>query len=95
MSNEAQNDLEDIWLYTLETWSTEQADRYYNLLLNEMEYVTEHPNSGKDYSHVRKGYRRSNIKAHFILYKINEKENQIEIIRILHRKMDIEHQLNN
>ena len=95
MSNEAQNDLKHIWLYTLETWSTEQADRYYNLLLDEIEYVAEHPNSGKDYSHVRNGYRRSNVKSHFIFYKINEKENQIEIIRILHGKMDIEHQLNN
>ena len=28
ISNEAQFDFENIWLYTFETWSKEQADRY-------------------------------------------------------------------
>ncbi|MFA8387526.1 MAG: type II toxin-antitoxin system RelE/ParE family toxin [Pelagibaca sp.] len=28
----AQNDLEDIWLYTLEQWSVQQADRYTDIL---------------------------------------------------------------
>jgi len=41
ISNEAIKDLEIIWLYTYETWSLEQADRYLNLLMNEIEYLTE------------------------------------------------------
>lgn len=94
ISNEAQNDLENIWLYTFETWSTEQADRYYDLILDEIEYLAEHPNYGKDYSHLRKGYLCSKVKSHVIFYKINEKENKIEIIRILHQQMDIENRLN-
>jgi toxin ParE1/3/4 len=28
ISKEALNDLEKLWLYTFETWSLEQADRY-------------------------------------------------------------------
>ncbi len=94
ISNEAQNDLENIWLYTSETWSTEQADRYYNLILDEIEYLAENPDVGKDYSHVRRGYLRSKVKSHFIFYKINKKENQIEIIRVLHQQMDVENRLN-
>jgi toxin ParE1/3/4 len=94
ISKEALNDLEKIWLYTLETWSLEQADRYYNLLMDEIEYLTVNPKSGKDYSHVRKGYFRSRVKSHFIFYKINMKEKELEIIRILHQKMDIESRLN-
>lgn len=94
ISNEAQNDLKNIWLYTFETWSVEQADRYYNLILDEIEYLAENPDNGKDYSHVRKGYLRSNVKSHFIFYKINKKENLIEIIRVLHQQMDIENRLN-
>ena len=35
ISIEAQKDIENIWLYTFETWSVEQADRYYNLILDE------------------------------------------------------------
>lgn len=94
ISTEAQNDLINIWLYTYENWSTTQADRYYNLILDEIEYLAENPEVGKDYSHIRKGYFRSKVKSHLIFYKINEQENLIEIIRVLHQQMDIENRLN-
>lgn len=94
ISNEAQNDLENIWLYTFETWSIEQADRYYNIIFDEIEFIAENPNSGKEYSQVRKGYLRSKVRLHFIFYKINSKENLVEIIRILHQQMDVVNRLN-
>lgn len=94
ISNEAQNDLENIWLYTFEKWSKQQADRYYNLLLDEIEYIAENPEVGKDYSYVRKDYLCTKVKSHFIFYKTNKKENSIEIIRVLHQQMDIESRLN-
>jgi toxin ParE1/3/4 len=90
ISREAANDLEKIWLYTFETWSIEQADRYLDLLMDEIEYLALNPKSGNDYSHIRKGYFRSRVKSHFIFYKINLKKSQLEIIRILHQQMDIE-----
>ncbi len=94
ISQEASRDSENIWLYTLEKWSIEQADRYLNLIMDEIEYLAEDPNSGKDYGEVRKGYFRSRIKSYFIFYKINWKNEEIEIIRILHQRMDIETRLN-
>lgn len=93
ISKAALNDLEIIWLYTYETWSLEQADRYLDLLMNEIEYLTVNPESGTDCSHIRKGYYRSRVKFHFIFYKINLKNSQLEIIRILHQQMDIESRL--
>ena len=90
ISQEAHRDLEDIWLYTFENWSLEQADRYFNLILDEIEYLAEHPEHGVDYSQIRKGYFRSRIKSHFIFYKINSKIEGIEVIRILHQRMDLE-----
>ena len=94
ISKEAQSDLENIWLYTFETWSGEQADRYYNLILDEIEYLAENPASGSDYGHTREGYYRSKVKSHFIFYRINVKDNVVEIIRVLHQQMDIENRLN-
>lgn len=94
LGREAVKDLENIWLYTFKTWSLEQADRYYNLLLDEIEYLAKNPRTGKDFSHVRAGYFRSRMKSHFIFYKINSSENSIEVIRILHQRMDIEARLN-
>jgi len=94
ISNEAQIDIEKIWLYTFETWSIEQADRYFNLIFDEIEFLTQNPTSANDYNQIRKGYYRSKVKSHFIFYRINEKENEIEIIRILHQQMDVENRLN-
>ncbi|WP_414635406.1 type II toxin-antitoxin system RelE/ParE family toxin [Agriterribacter sp.] len=37
----------------------------------------------------------SKVKSHLIFYRLTEKQNEIEIIRILHQRMDIESQLNN
>lgn len=88
ISNEAQNDLESIWVYTFNNWSIEQADRYYYLILDEIEILSEKPYLGINCSYIRKDYYRSKVKSHFIFYKINR--NQIEIIRILHQKMDVE-----
>ena len=94
ISQEANWDLENIWLYTYENWSVEHADRYFDLIMDEIEYLAENPKFGKDYGRVRKGYFRSKIKSHFIFYKINQKQEKIEIIRILHQRMDINSRLN-
>jgi toxin ParE1/3/4 len=93
ISQEANLDIENIWIYTFENWSLEQADRYINQIIDEIEYLAENPKAGKDYSQIRKGYFRSRIKSHFIFYKINLRLEQIEIIRILHQRMDIESRL--
>ncbi len=93
ISVEAENDIENIWLYTFQTWSIEQADRYYNLILDEIEYLAANPYSGKSYAHIRNGYYCSKVKSHLIFYKLNTKENALEIIRVLHQRMDIENRL--
>lgn len=93
ISKEAYNDLEKIWLYTFEIWSNEQADYYFDLIMNEIEYLSKNPKSGKDYNDIRKGYFRSRVKSHFIFYRINIKNEEIEIIRILHQQMDISSRL--
>ncbi len=94
ISTEAEKDLEKIWLYTFETWSQVQADYYYDLLLDEIEYLAENPKNGTDFGQIRKGYFRSRVKSHFIFYRISIKSNEIEIIKILHQQMDFDSQLN-
>lgn len=84
-------DLEDIWLYTLHTWSLKQADRYHSLILKEIEFLAAHPKSGKYQHHIRAGYCSSKIKSHVIFYRISASE--LEVIRILHERMDIPNRL--
>jgi toxin ParE1/3/4 len=93
ISEQAIEDIDKIWLYTVEHWSIEQADRYYNLIFEEIEYISNHFESGKDISSVRKGYRYSKVKSHLIFYR-KSKNGMIEIVRVLHERMDIENRLN-
>jgi toxin ParE1/3/4 len=37
LAPQAQRDLEEIWFYTFENWSAEQADRYHNQIMAAME----------------------------------------------------------
>lgn len=94
LSVKASEDIENIWLYTFENWSLEQADRYINLIFDEIEYVGANPNSGKDFSHVRESYRCTKVKSHLIFFRVIDKQTDIEVVRILHQRTDIEHRLN-
>lgn len=91
ISKKAVADFEEIWLYTAEKWSIEQADRYYSLIINEIDYICKNVDSGKSMEHVRKGYRASKVKSHLIFYRLNNQA--IEIIRLLHERMDIDGRL--
>ena len=90
ISEKAFEDIDNIWLYTMETWSAEQADRYYNLIFDEIERIAEYPLLGKDYAYIRKNYRCAIVESHLIFYKYEKQQNFIEIIRILHQSMDVE-----
>ncbi len=89
ISEKANQDIEKIWLYTFENWSLEQADRYYNLILDDIEFISEIFESGKSADYIKKGYRSSIVKSHIIFFK-KSRRNIVEIIRVLHQKMDIE-----
>jgi len=94
ITKEAAKDLQDIWNYTVQVWSAAQADRYFDLLMSEIEYLSKNPYSGRDISEIRKGYFRSNIKSHSIFYRVSQDQKTVEIIRILHQRMDVNDRLN-
>jgi len=92
ISKKAKIDLQNIWNYTLENWSVTQANNYLNLIIEELKRLAKDNSQGRNYSNIREGYLGSNIKSHIIFYKIVSK-NEIEIIRILHQKMDLKRRL--
>ena len=92
ISEKALEDINTIWIYTAENWSVEQADRYYNLIIDEIEYIVDNLDMARDFGKIRKSYRYSKVKSHLIFFK-KDKANEIEIVRILHERMDIENRL--
>jgi toxin ParE1/3/4 len=93
ISEKALEDINTIWIYTAENWSVEQADRYYNAIIDEIEFIVQKFELASDFEKIRKSYRYSKIKSHLIFFKKN-KSNEIEVVRVLHEKMDIENRLN-
>jgi len=92
ISEKALEDINNIWIYTAENWSVAQADRYYNLILDEIEYIVQNLEMARDFGKIRKSYKYSKVKSHLIFFK-KDKTNEIEIVRVLHERMDIQNRL--
>ena len=92
LTNQAEKDLEEIWSYTYQKWSVDQADRYYNLIIDEIEFIASNPLTGKPVDYIKEGYRSSKIKSHLIFYRKQEDE-KILVVRILHERMDSENKI--
>ena len=93
ISEKALEDLKNIWIYTAENWSVEQANRYYNLIVDEIEYVSENFEIAKNFENIRKNYKYSKVKSHLVFYK-KTLNSEMEVVRILHERMDIKNRIN-
>ena len=92
ISKKAVEDINNIWIYPVENWSVAQADRYYNLIYDEIEYIVNNFDMARDCGKIRKSYKYSKVKSHLIFFK-KDKMNEIEVVRVLHEKMDVESRL--
>ena len=92
LTNEAVQDLSNIWLYTVDTWSEEQADKYYEMLLTTCSNIAGNPNVGKNYNKITKDLFGFPANRHIIFYRIIS-QSQIEITRILHEQMDLKNRI--
>lgn len=87
ISSKARLDIIGIWEFTKDHWSVQQADRYYQLIVGKFSDISLKPDLGKSYDDLRIGYRGLIVKSHIIFYK-SSKQGTIEIVRILHQRMD-------
>lgn len=93
VSQAAAVDLEGIWSYTVEHWSVEQADAYLNGILDAFDDIVRDPAIGKDFGHVREGYLGLKVAAHIVFYRLESNAKAVEIMRVLHGRMDLENRL--
>ena len=92
LTNKAVVDLNEIWEYTADEWSEEQADKYYEMLLNRCQYIADNPDLGKNYDGITTDLFGLKANRHIIFYR---KTNAlpIKIIRILYGRMDLKNRL--
>lgn len=88
----ALNDLNSIWFYTYENWSEYQANKYYFEIKSTCFKIGKNPKLGKNYDNISINLLGVKSGKHIIFYhSVSKKE--IQIIRILHERMDIKNRL--
>ena len=92
LRQEAIDDLNDIWDYTYEKWSEKQADKYYATIKLACKGIGDNPDVGKEYFEVIDNLLGLKSGKHIIFYDLIS-EDRIEIIRILHERMDLKNRL--
>lgn len=92
LTKKAVADLTNIWNYTLEKWSEEQADNYYENLIDNFEELTQKPFLGKNYDGIAPNLLGLRVKKHIIFYREICKD-EIEITRILHGSMELKRRI--
>lgn len=93
LRQKAIDDLNSIWEYTFEKWSEIQADKYYAMLKLSCMGIGNNPGIGKEYYEINKNLLGLHAGRHIIFYQFIDKY-EIEIIRILHERMDLNLRLN-
>jgi toxin ParE1/3/4 len=88
ISKKAVEDLSGIWEYTYDQWSENQAEKYYRMLIETFYEVANNPEIGKSYSLIRDDLLGFKSGRHIVFYR-RVRNDEIEIIRILHEQMDI------
>lgn len=86
----AETDLDEIWLYTFKNWSPEQADRYHGQIIAAIEGLAAGVKTGRPAT-VREGYFKYPVGSHFVFFR--QSDSSLDVIRILHQRMDVAAQL--
>jgi toxin ParE1/3/4 len=89
ISQQADRDLEDIWIYLTQHDSL-AADLLLSKIIDKFPMLAQFPEMGKSRNDISKGLRSFPIKPYIIFY--TRTDVVVEIVRVLHQSRDIENQ---
>jgi len=90
----AKADLKSIASYTESRWGKEQRNVYIKQMDDAFHRLADEPLTGKVCDDIKEGYRKNPQGSHLIFYRRIDDSN-IEIVRILHKSMDVDSKLIN
>lgn len=91
LSPRAQADLDEIWHYTENRWGPNQAEVYIRQIARDIESLTARPELAQECPEIRAGYYKFRSGSHMLFFC--RRKDGIDIIRILHARMDFEQHL--
>ena len=86
ISERAEADLREIWVYSFKRWGEAQADRYLDGLDDGFQQCGAEPERGKARADVRPDYWSLLVHRHVVFYTFSDDE--VLIQRVLHGRMD-------
>lgn len=89
LTNKAKADLKSIAIYTQRKWGKNQRALYLKQFDDAFHLLADSPDAGVNCDFIKQGYRKFPNTSHVIFYRIVN-DSQIEIVRILHKRMDVE-----
>jgi len=92
LSPAAQADLDAIWNYTATQWGTGQAADYVRDIRDACAALARGERLSRPADEIRAGYRRCLVGAHVLFFRVTP-AGDIEIVRILHQRMDVNRHL--
>jgi toxin ParE1/3/4 len=93
LSKAADADLRKIAEYTNDYWGIKQRDAYIKEIFHAFAQLAKAPQIAVQMDTVREGYRKFPQGSHVIFFREGDTSN-IEIIRVLHKRMDVDAHLN-
>ena len=91
MTQEAQDDFEEILLYTVGTWGEEQRRVYKAAIDRALRRLRQFSHLGRPRDDLFAGCRGLQVEHHVIFYRVDDAV--IRVARILHERMDPTHRV--
>jgi len=94
LSNAAKADLQAIARFTEKRWGREQRNLYVKQFDDAFHLLAATPLAGKACDYTKAGYRKFPQGSHILFYRAGS-VSKIEIVRILHKSMDVDSKFDN
>jgi len=92
LSKKAVEDLSGICEYIIQAWSETQADKYYYMLLGVCQNLADGTIAARQYPEINADIFGARAGQHIIFFKQIRKD-AIEVVRILHSRMDLRNRI--
>jgi len=86
LSPKAEQDLENIWLYSADNWSADQADAYLDSLENTLQLLSTSPELARERSEFDPPVRIYPVGRHLVIYR--EHGDSLDVLRVLGARQD-------
>ena len=84
--------MRSIAVYTQKKWGKEQRKIYIGQFDKTFHMLSEKPTLGNKCDFIKPGYQKFPVTSHIVFYRVIS-QSEIEIVRILHKRMDAKTQL--